>query len=464
MRPGGRARSLAEALSWLWRLGPVLDRPSSGLVGIGCVDEAAELQRLVKARQLAAAVVFADDDGPAVGLVPARRRVTGRARFAGIQVRGRFTVFSDGRPAVRSSLGTHAVERDGVLLVGSGAGDWGELHFFWVLRLLADFFVHHFDGPLVGLPPIGCLRLDDIPGTAEKQALGQAKSDATQERAIGRLLRMLEETGSRLVVAVAARALLDGEFVPADLVWPRALRAIRQGVDRHLLEVACHGLHHLSLAQWARGHVDAGEFDGLSQEQAGDALDQALAWLHGNLGPAETFVAPAWRYSDGTLRAAAQRGLTAWLPARPGPLLVNKGMVLYESLDNGLPGLVGCDFGPLRSLTGVGMPLTVVFHGRSLDDRLRTLLAERQFLTLFRLAVRRDISRMCALPFVRWVGARELIERLALHGEITVEGREVRAPGAAEVTLIDRGGTRVVTLPTPDAPEGAAGYGVASAR
>lgn len=455
--PGGRARSLADAMSWLWRLGPVLDRPASDLVGIGCVEEAAELQRLVKARDLAAAVVFADDDGPAVGLVPARRRVTGRARFSGVQVRGRFTAFSDGRPAVRSSLGTHAVEKDGVLFIGSGVGDWGELHFFWALRLLADFFVHHFDGPLVGLPPIGCLRLDDIPGTAEKQALGKAKSDATQERAIGKLLRMLEETRSRLVVAVAARALSDGEFVPADHVWPRALAAIRQGVDRQLLEVACHGLHHLSLARWGQGDVDAGEFDGLSQEQAGHALDQALVWLEGNLGPAETFVAPAWKYSEGTLRAAAERGLTAWLPARPGPLL--QGMVLYESLNNGLPGLVACDFGPLRSLTGVGMPLTVVFHGRSLDDRLRTLLAERQFLTLLRLAVRRDISRVCALPFVRWVGARELIERLELHGEISVAGREVRTPGAAEVTLIDRGGTRVVTL-----AGNPAGYAGASAR
>jgi hypothetical protein len=77
---------------------------------------------------------------------------------------------------------------------------------------------------------------------------------------------------------------------------------------------------------------------------------------------------------------------------------------------------------------------------------LRTLLAERQLLTLLRLAVRRDISRMCALPFVRWVGARELIERLELHDEITVEGQEVRGPGSTQVTLIDRGGSRVVTL------------------
>jgi hypothetical protein len=422
----------------------LLDRPASDVVGIGCVEEAAELHRLVQARHLAAAVVFADDEGPSLGLVPARRRVAGRARLSGAQVRGRFTVFSDGRPAVRSSLGTHAVEKDGVLLVGSGKEDWGELHFFWALRLLADFFVHHFDGPLVGLPPIGCLRLDDIPGTAEKQALGKAKSDARQERAIGRLVRVLEETRSRLVVAVAARALLDGEFVPADLVWPRALAAIRQGVDRRLLEVACHGLHHLSLARWAEGHVDAGEFDGLSQEQAGHALDEALGWLERNLGPSETFVAPAWKYSDGTLRAAAERGLKVWFPARPGPLL--QGTVLYESLNNGLPGLVACDFGPLRSLTAVGVPLTVVFHGRSLDGRLRTLLAERQLLTLLRLAVRRDISRMCALPFVRWIGARELIDRFERHGEITVDGHEVRAPRSTEVTLLDRGGSRVVTV------------------
>jgi hypothetical protein len=77
---------------------------------------------------------------------------------------------------------------------------------------------------------------------------------------------------------------------------------------------------------------------------------------------------------------------------------------------------------------------------------LRTLLAERQLLTLLRLAVRRDISRMCALPFVRWVGARELIDRLERHGEITVDGHEVRAPRSTEVTLMDRGGSRVVTL------------------
>jgi hypothetical protein len=442
--PGGRAAPLARALSWLWRLGPVLDRPAPDRMGIGCVEDAADLQRLVKARHLAAAVVFADDEGPAKGLVPARRRVAGRARFLDAQVRGRFTLFSDGLPAVRSSLGAHAVEKDGLLLVGAGAADWGELHFFWALRLLADFFVHHLDRPLVGLPPIGCLRLDDVPGTAEKQALGEAKSDATQERAIGKLVRLLEKTGSRLVVAVAARALEDRRFVPADQVWPGALAAIRQGVDRGRLEVACHGLHHLSLARWQRGEIDAGEFADLSPEQAGPMLDEALAWLERTVGPAVTFVAPAWKYSEGTVRAAGERGLKVWFPARPGPLL--QGTVLYESLGHGLPGLVGCDFGPLRSLTAVGLPLTVVFHGRSLDGRLGTLLAERQYLTLLRLAMRRDISRMCALPFIRWVGAKELIDRLERHDTITVDGREVRAAGPAEVTLMDRGGSRAVIV------------------
>src|SRR4051812_34232659 len=98
------ARSAAEALAWLWRLGPLLDAPDPRAVGFGDLSKAAELDGLLGAGRLAGVVLFAAEDGPEAGGVPERQRVQGLASFGpGTRLRGEFTVFGGGTAAVRSS-------------------------------------------------------------------------------------------------------------------------------------------------------------------------------------------------------------------------------------------------------------------------------------------------------------------------------------------------------------------------
>lgn len=398
----------------LWRLGPVLEEPAPDAVALGGPGDAGELIARVRERRLAGAVILAGGPGEEGGGLPARRAVRGVATFRGAgAVDGEHVLLGGGPAAVRSSLGVHAVREGGVLVAGAGPGRWGDLAAWWLLPALAEFLSEILDRPLVALPPLGCLRLDDAPGTAELQLLGRARPDERERRRLRAMVRALESSGSTLVAAVAARALRDGAIVPIDEVWPASIALIAESVERGLMEPACHGLLHLDPAEHAAGRVAPREFLRLDREEAGRRLDEALAWMRGRLGPARSFIAPAWGYSDGALAAAAERGLTTWMPPRPGPLA--EGHLLRETLHDGVPGLTGVRYAPLVRLAEAGIPPTVVFHGRLLDDRLPRLRAARDVVALARLARRRDLERIAALRGVRWVGAAELAERLRAH-------------------------------------------------
>ena len=125
---GSTAAGLASGLSWIWRLGAVRSDPDPAACGFGSIEEATELSELVSSGGLASAVILAGDPGPASGPVPSRRRIAGIPRFSGgSRVRGEFTLFESGEPAVSSSLGAHAVDVGDVLLVGIDPDrDWGQ--------------------------------------------------------------------------------------------------------------------------------------------------------------------------------------------------------------------------------------------------------------------------------------------------------------------------------------------------
>jgi hypothetical protein len=414
-----------EGLAWLWRLGPRLDAPAATAVGVGGPDDAGELAGLLRAHRLAGAVILAPGGGPAVGPLPARRIRSGTARFGSLRTEGGHTLFAEGRAVVRSSLGLHAIRDGDVLMLGAGAEQWGSLDAFWSLEAIAGFLRERLGRPLVALPPIGCLRLDDFPGTAELQLLGGAKPDARQLRRARALVGRLEKARARLVVAVAARALREGAEVPLDDVWPSAVAALADGVRRGVLEPACHGLLHLDPVAGRERRVDPREFARLDAAEAGRRLDLATAWLADHVGAPRSFVAPAWGYGAGALTAASARGLPTWLPPGPGPLL--DGTLLRETLAIGLPGLHRLDYGPLRRLAAIGLPPTVVFHGRLLDDRLPRLRAGRDLAGAARLALRPDLLRIMRMGGIRWVGAAELVEALARHDRIVVTGDGVAA-------------------------------------
>jgi hypothetical protein len=434
----------AEAVAWLWRLGPVLDEPAPAAVGLGWLEDAGELHALVRARRLRGAAVFAPRPGPGIGPIPSRARRTGVASFGpDRRVAGQFPVLHGGNPAVRSSIGVHAV-RDGHWMVFAADPDasWGTLDGFWILPALADFMADALDRPLVMLPPVGWVRYDDLPGTAYHQLSGRDKPERKVCRRIESVVKHFGETGSRVNLAIACRALRDGSEVPIDQVWPEAIAAIGRGVEQGVIEPVCHGYLHLDTEAWAAGEISPLEFAKVDRQEANRRLDVALAWLKQAFGAeSPTFVAPTWAYGEGLLAALADRGVPAWLPQEVGPLIAagNARETVFSRMD----GLFRLNYGPLGGMAAAGFPPSVVVHGSLFDPRGHMLRKVRAAPTSARLVMRRDLFRFPWVPGVRWIGAGELLARLRAHGQIEVRGSEMINPGGFDVVLVDRGGRRV---------------------
>jgi hypothetical protein len=412
---GSAAAGLASGLSWIWKLGPVQSEPDPSACGIGSIEEATVLSELVGSGRLASAVILAGEGGPASGPVPARRRVSGIPKFSGgTRVRGEFTLFDSGEAAVASSLGTHAVDAGDVLIVGIDPDrDWGRLDAFWAYESISAHLGRTIARPVVRLPPIGCLRLDDTPGTAQHQMEGRAKGDAKQSRRIRALAANLRNERAVLNVAVCAEALEERRRVPLDQVWPASVDALREGIEMGAYETILHGLLHLNPESLERGEVEYTEFARLDAATAGEHLDKALDWQSRKLSRPTVFVAPAWAYGPAADAEGAERGLVRWYRARPGPLL--DGGRFYETLIGELLGLYKLDYSPLVRLATLGIPPVIAMHGALLDGRLARLKANRELVLLARLLLKRDVNRLAGLDGIRWVGAGDLIGQIAAH-------------------------------------------------
>lgn len=440
--PGSPARPFAEALAWLWRLGPVGDAPSQGTIGVGYAAEAQELAARVRERRSAGAIVLAPDAGAAAGPVPARRHVSGVARFhRDAAVRDTFAVFERGDAVVRTRLGTHAIREGPLLVIGADpVANWGRLSAFWALEPIQAYLLELLERPLVQLPPLGCLRFDDLPGTIYMQLEGSDKGDAKSARRIDRLRRTCKAAGAKLNLAVAARGLAGGRHVPTEQVWPRGIEAIRRGIQEGVFEIVCHGLlHYDERAHREDGILDPREFRRLDHATAARHLDLALEWDRRVLGSPRSFVAPAWGYSEGALRAAAERDLPAWHRAAPEPLILDGNPRETLIGAGGIGGVHGVAYGSLVRLAATGVPPTPVLHGLSLDDRSH-MPPVRDAVSYARLALRRDALRLPRVRGLRWVGAGELIEHLRAHDQVGVEGAETRIPDGAEAVLVTREG------------------------
>ncbi len=440
---GSPTKPIASALGWLWRLGPVLGKPDPQAVGLGDREEESELRSLVAEGKLAGAAIFRGGPGPVQGEGVVQREIEGTANFSGGgRVDGRFTVFDGNSGVSCSTVGNHAVRQESILLLGAVPDDWwGRLGGFWVLESLMEFLPGVLERPLVLLPPVGVARIDDVPGTALQQVRGTAKGDRAQARLSAAISRAFARHDACLNVAVPAEALMDGERVALDRVWPRAVAGLRAGVEGGAIEPVCHGLLHLVPEALAEGRVDFLEFSQLDREEARRRLEIAAPWQERVLGmKPPTFVAPAWGYSDGALRAAADLGLPAWLPPMAGPLL-EAGNV-RETLDPALSGLHAFDFRPLSRFAASGLPPTVVFHGRSLDPRPQGFLPPRDPVMLARLALKRDIYRVPGIEGVKWLGAGDYVDLLEAHERIRVRGASVEISGASKALLYDGWGLR----------------------
>lgn len=442
--PGSRIAGFAKALAWLWRLGPVLDSPQRAAVGLGWHEESAELRALLDEGRLAAVAVFATRPGPGDAAMPSRGWVSGVASFGeGRRVGGQFCALHGGAPVVRSSLGVHAV-RDGrwMVLGADPESSWGTLVGFWVLPALADFLSDVLDRPLVMLPPLGLVRYDDVPGSAYHQLSGRDKQDRKVRRRIERATKLFASHRSRLNVAIPSRALVDGAEVGVDDVWPEAVGAIGRAIEAGTVEPLCHGSLHLNTEAWARGEIDPREFKGVDGTEAGRRIDSSMDWFGRVLGarPA-TFVAPTWAYSPGLMAALAERELPAWLPPRPGPLLVDGNG--HDTLSSGLEGLFRLDYGPFGALAAAGLPPVVVTHGGLFDMRGPLLRKPRELPANARLALRRDLFRFPWVPGIRWIGAGELLARLRGHDEIEMRGDRLVNPAGFDVVVRSRDGQRL---------------------
>lgn len=430
--PGSAAQAFTEGIGWLWRL-PVRLEPGGGSVGFGVPAEAGELSTLVARSQLAAAAVLVGADDPADHAGPRVRVVAGRADLGQGSIKGRFVTFEEGRVLLGSRLGAHVVEHDGVVYLGAGPSDWGAVSTFWVFFAVADLLRRTLTRPLVVLPPLGCIRLDDVPGTGLQQLTGRGHPDDRMARRIRKITRHYGKADARLVVAVASEAFVDGSPAPLDAVWPDSVAALRDGVGAGVLEPACHGTLHVEVETLDDGTVEPREFGQLDEDVARSRIESASSWLRATLGEPQSFVAPAWGYSPGTLAAATELGITTWRAPTPGPLL--DGVQLFETTRDSLSGLSRVDYRFLSALARVGVPPTIVMHGRLLDHRHDTLEVPGDVLAGVRLAYRPDLFRIPLTGGLRWVGARELVDALRAHGEseLAQDGRTVVGPGASRV-------------------------------
>lgn len=428
------ARDWARGFAWLWRLGEVGVEPAPGAVGFGLAAEAEALAGLVADRRLRGAVIAVGDATGAGGPIPAGRRVEGRVRFeGGGRVRGGFTVFAPGAGSVvvRSSGGDHAITRDGVLYLGHDpATQWGDLSAFWAPEAVAGY-LRELGVELSLLPPVGVLRLDDVPATAQLQLEGRAHSDERQARRIAESARAFAAAGAVLNVAVVAAALdSDREVVPLDAVYPRSVMELRAAIDSGVYEPVCHGYLHLDPDAFAAGEIEFREFQRIGAERVAERLDRALDWQRAHLAEPSTFVAPAWSYGPAGDAEAARRGLVRWYRARPGPVL--EGGRLHETLIGELPGIDGLDYSPLQRLAKVGIPPMIAMHGALLDSRLGPLRNPRGLISLARLFVRRDVRRLIALDGIRWVGVAEFIDALSAHAEAQESASTTGAGGGRQ--------------------------------
>jgi hypothetical protein len=448
VRPGSPLRGFAETVAWLWRLGPVRESPGAAALGLGSLDEAAELRDLLRGGELAGAAVFAARPGPRTGTMPGRHRRAGTPSFGPrCRIGGEFYVLdAPGEPVVRSSLGVHAV-RDGNLLLVAGdpEASWGAMDAAWVLDALADFAVEVLDRPLALLPPVGWVRYDDAPGSAYHQLAGRDKTDRGIRRRMRRAIERFAVAGACLNVAIPPRTLVEGRDTPVDEVWPESIAALQAGVSAGHVEPVYHGYLHLDTDAWDEGRISPREFETVPREEAERRLDVAFAWFAEVFGGGDrTFVAPTWTYSEGLLEALAERQVPTWLPPDPGPLVAAN--TLRETVYSTMEGLVGLDYGPFGMLARAGVPPTVVIHGGLFDARIQGLRDRRQLLAAARLFRRRDLLRVPWVDGVRWLGAAELAARLRAHAQVEISGSAIDGPPGTELVLRDRAGSRAVVL------------------
>lgn len=441
------ARPLAEALAWLWRLGPVADEPAAGQVAVGTMAEADAILGAVRSGVAAGGIIVAPEPGPQAGAVPARAIRRGVARFApGARVYDDFVVFADGRAIVQTRVGKHAVLlADRVLAAGGDVvGRWGYMGAYWALAPIEELLVELLDRPLLKLPPLGSVRIDDVPGTAQLQLEDREKDDEFSAKRMSGLHRTYRDAGARLSVAVPARALRDGEAVPLQEVWPKGMQALREGVAGGTFDPVCHGMMHFDAEASTDERIEPREFLRLDEAEAGRRIDTAVAWQREQLGEPKTFVAPAWGYSEGALAALAARGMPAWHRAAPGPLIV-AGNPRETLVGAGAPegGVFRLDYGSLQRLAAAGIPPTPVLHGGLLDDRL-TARVKRDALIYARLLHKRDAARLPEVAGIRWIAASELVDRYRAHDAAEVRGTEPVLPDGAEAVLRDASGARPV--------------------
>jgi hypothetical protein len=408
------ATALAGAIAWLWRLGEPASDPEPKAVGVGMIDEANELGRLVKAGGLSGAVILCPDPGAEAGWIPPRRAVEGVTTFPTIgAIRDRFTVFQGGTPALQSNRGDHAVRDGRMIAIGLGPDAWGRVSVAVLLEALSSFVTEIFGRPHETLPAVGVVRLDDFPGTAQHQLQSGTKPDRRQARRMRRFRGAYRRRKNVLNVAACARALDDDQVVPLDEVWPDAVGELRRGAEEGSVEPVCHGFLHLDPEAHARGEIEFREFARLDRAETERRVTATLAWQEERIGRPETFVAPAWAYGEFALEVSVSLGLTPWLKPEPGPLLNGSGV--RETLIDGPPGLHHLDYSPLAALARLGLPPTIVMHGALLDDRVSTLRRPRDLLAMVRLAARRDIARLPGVSGLRWVGASEYARLVRAH-------------------------------------------------
>lgn len=152
------------------------------------------------------------------------------------------------------------------------------------------------------------LRIDDFPYSGEMYAKYGEFRDTWMLRRLRKIVKACKENNVIPEVMVSSHAVeRNGTFIRFDKVMPKTIRAMKEYLNRGLININAHGMIHLRLDKYLHDAViDSKEFIGLSEEDTRIHIEENIRFIKEVFGKTpKGFVAPAWGYEPGITKKIA---------------------------------------------------------------------------------------------------------------------------------------------------------------
>lgn len=162
--------------------------------------------------------------------------------------------------------------------------------------------------PQVKMEKKAFLRIDDFPYSGEMYAKYGEFRDTWMLRRLRKIVKACKENNVIPEVMVSSHAVeRNGTFIRFDKVMPKTIRAMKEYLDRGLININAHGMIHLRLDKYLHGgEIDSKEFIGLSEEDTRMHIEENIKFIKEVFGKtSKGFVAPAWGYEPGITKKIA---------------------------------------------------------------------------------------------------------------------------------------------------------------